>query len=152
MIPADQSITFGPVADKTYGVAPFELSGTASSGLPVEFESSDTTIASISEKLVTVKNAGQVIIRALQGGDSNWKSAAAVEQTLTITKAPLTVRANDATRTIGAPLDTEIRVNSSIHFPSKVPRCGSTPLNCHMLCYPGTRLIGCQIGYGTPTK
>ena len=32
-----QTITFGPLADKVFGDAPFALSATASSGLPVSF-------------------------------------------------------------------------------------------------------------------
>src|SRR5690348_17858208 len=38
-----QTITFGALANQTYGAAPFALSATASSGLPVRFRSEEHT-------------------------------------------------------------------------------------------------------------
>jgi hypothetical protein len=37
VVKKDQTITFGALARKTYGDAPFTVSATASSGLPVSF-------------------------------------------------------------------------------------------------------------------
>ena len=89
-----QTITFDALASKTYGVAPFELTALASSGLSVSFQSSDPTVASISGNLVTIHKAGTVTITATQSGDDDYNEASAQQQ-LIIDKAALTVSADD---------------------------------------------------------
>ncbi|PIE86104.1 MAG: hypothetical protein CSA05_02285 [Bacteroidia bacterium] len=92
----EQTITFAPLADKHANDAPFDLEATASSGLPVTFQSSDPTIASINGATVTLHKKGVVTITATQAGDDTWKPAEAVLKELevfaaqqTITFAPL---------------------------------------------------------------
>jgi hypothetical protein len=83
----DQTITFGPLPAKTYGGAPFGLTATASSGLPVSYTSSDPTVASVAGSTVTILKAGSTTITASQAGDGNWNMAAALPQVLAIKKA-----------------------------------------------------------------
>ena len=73
----NQTITFGSLTNQTYGVAPYSISATASSGLPVSFAvvSGPATIA-VSN--VTITGAGTVYIRASQGGNSNYNAATPV--------------------------------------------------------------------------
>ena len=87
---ADQTITFGPLAGKTVGDLPFEVSATASSGLPVSF-STPSTACSVSGTTVTIKEAGDCIITASQVGDGNYNAAPNVQQSFTIAKKDQTI-------------------------------------------------------------
>jgi uncharacterized protein YjdB len=79
-----QTITFSTLPAKKVGDAAFELAATASSGLPVTYTSSNSSLASISGSTVTILKAGTVTITATQAGNDSWSQAAA-EQSLTIT-------------------------------------------------------------------
>ena len=96
---SNQTITFNDLAAKTYGEASFTLSATSTSNLTVTFESSDETIASVSGTTVTIKKAGTVNIIAKQAGNSLYNAAPNVTKQLVINKAPLTVTAQNATKT-----------------------------------------------------
>jgi subtilisin-like proprotein convertase family protein len=99
---ADQSISFGPLADKVYGDPPFGIAAATSSGLAAEF-SVVSGPASVSGSVVTLTGAGVVTLRASQPGDGNYNPAEPIDQTFTVTRAPLIIRANDATRAVGEP-------------------------------------------------
>ncbi len=98
---ASQSIQFVPIPSKTYGDAPFVLEATSTSGLPVAY-SVTSGPAKITGNTVTLTGAGTVTLRAIQAGDGNHDPASAVDQSLTVAKATLTVKANDVTRVFGA--------------------------------------------------
>ena len=89
----DQTITFGALAGKTFGDAPFALNATASSGLTVSYESSNTAVATISGETVTIIGEGSSTITASQPGNANYNAAPSVVQTLTVA-APATGLAN----------------------------------------------------------
>ena len=92
--PAGQTITFGALADKTYGDAPFALTAMAGFGLTVSYASSDPTVASVSGNTVTVLKAGSTTLTASQAGDTNHTAATPVAQTLTVKPgAPATFEA-----------------------------------------------------------
>ena len=81
-----QAITFGAIASKVYGDAPFALGATATSGLPVTY----TVVsgpATVGGNTLTITGAGTVAVKASQGGDSSYGSAAEVTQTFTVAKA-----------------------------------------------------------------
>jgi CSLREA domain-containing protein len=96
-----QTVTFDPIADKTYGNAPFTLSATASSNLPVTF-SVVSGPATVSGNTVTITGAGSVTLRATQAGDGTYDSASA-DQTFTVAPALLRVIAASKTKVFGAP-------------------------------------------------
>jgi hypothetical protein len=83
----NQTITFGTIADKTFGDPAFTLGATASSTLPVSYVSSNTSVATLSGNTVTIVGAGTTTITASQVGNSNYNAAANVAQTLTVSKA-----------------------------------------------------------------
>lgn len=87
----DQSITFETPEGKTISDAAFNLSATASSGLPVTLVSSDPAVATISGNTVTIKGIGSTTITASQAGNADYNPAAAVERTLVISKAAQTI-------------------------------------------------------------
>jgi hypothetical protein len=67
----DQTITFGALAGKTLGDAPFSLDATASSGLTVSYESSNTDVATISGNTVTLVAVGSATI-TLSPASATW--------------------------------------------------------------------------------
>jgi hypothetical protein len=98
-----QTVTFGSLANRTYGDADFTISATVTSPLPVSFTSSDNAIASVSQDPVTgvwtvhITGAGSATITAHQAGDTYLYNAAPdVAQSLTIAKATPTVMVSDA--------------------------------------------------------
>lgn len=94
-----QSIVFPPLADVDSDYEPFLLTATASSGLPVTFNSEDETTASVTGATLTLHAAGQVRIKATQSGGDNFKKAPPVVQRLCIKPKPpiLTQQANTIT-------------------------------------------------------
>lgn len=88
-IPIQQTISFGTLANRTYGDAPFTLAATASSGLPVNFAVSGP--ATITGNTITLGNAGIVTVVATQSGGSGYAAAPNSSQSFTIGKASQTV-------------------------------------------------------------
>ena len=81
---APQTLTFAPMIDRPTGSAPFLLSGSASSGLPVHFQLLGGP-AAISGNLLTLTGAtGTVSIRATQSGDANFGDAGFVDQSFEV--------------------------------------------------------------------
>ncbi len=102
-VKADQIITFGTIPAKIYGEADFTLSATATSGLQVDFTSSNPAVATVdAQGRVHILSAGTTTITASQTGNNNYNAAPAVAQILTINKASLTITANNQTKTYGA--------------------------------------------------
>ena len=84
---ASQSITFGALPAKAFGAEPFALTATASSGMTVNYTSSNEQVATISGNTVTIKGAGETTITASQPGNGNYTAATSVAQLLTVNKA-----------------------------------------------------------------
>ncbi len=81
-----QTITFGPLADKTYGDPDFGVSATSSSALAVTLASSDTSICTVSSGTVHIVKPGTCTITATQGGNTNVSAATPVARSFTIAK------------------------------------------------------------------
>lgn len=79
-----QSINFDPLADKTYGDVPFDLTATSTSGLPITYLSSNNNVATIEGSTVTIVGAGTATITATQTGDATFAAATAVERVLNV--------------------------------------------------------------------
>src|SRR6266850_4531053 len=101
----DQTITFAPLPNRTYGDAPFGLSASASSGLPVSFNVLSGP-AVLSGSNITITAAGTVVVRASQAGDASYKNGPAVDRSFIVNPATLTVSADDKTKVYGAALPT----------------------------------------------
>lgn len=87
----DQTITFNPIVQKVMGDADFAPPATASSGLALTYASSDTTIASVVNGNIHIKAAGTAVITASQAGNTSYKAATSMNQTLTIVKKAQTI-------------------------------------------------------------
>jgi len=92
-----QTITFPAISNTTYGAAPEALSATASSGLPVTY-SIVSGPGTISGNNVNITGAGTIVVQADQAGNAAYTAAAPVQQSFTVAKAILTVRANQIER------------------------------------------------------
>ncbi|WP_165760418.1 DUF4979 domain-containing protein [Niastella populi] len=91
-----QSISFDSMPAVLLGdTAAIVLNATASSGLPVTYIISDSTIATNNNGVVKIHRDGTVIITASQPGDSAYLPAAPVARTLTITPLKITVQSLD---------------------------------------------------------
>ena len=83
---ATQSISFGALANRTFGDAPFTVSATGgASGNPVTFDAAGN--CTLSGNLVTITAAGSCTITASQAGSANYVAAAPVARSFTIAPA-----------------------------------------------------------------
>jgi hypothetical protein len=101
---AAQSISFGPLAGKTFGDAAFTLSATATSGLPVTF-SLVSGNAILSSGMLAITGAGPITVRASQAGNASFAAAVSVDQSFVVAKAtPVIAWSAPANITAGTPL------------------------------------------------
>jgi hypothetical protein len=89
--PASQSVTFGALSGVTYGVSPFMIGATASSGLAVSFASTTTSVCTVSGSTVTIVAGGSCSITASQAGNASYGAATPVAQSFTVNPAPQTI-------------------------------------------------------------
>jgi hypothetical protein len=102
IVKLDQTITFAPLAGKTYGDADFDVSASASSGLAVSFAAAGS--CTISAATVHIVGAGSCTVTASQGGDKNYNPAPIVSRAFTIAKADQTISVSTTDdRTFGDP-------------------------------------------------
>ena len=82
-----QYITFPEISTKRYGDPMFSLGATATSGLPVTYTCSNSSVATVSSSgLVTNLGVGTSTITASQSGNFEWNPAITVIRTLTVEK------------------------------------------------------------------
>ena len=79
---ANQTITFGALANKNVGDPDFSVNATATSGLRVSFAASGQ--CTVNSNTVHITGAGSCTITASQAGDSNFNPAPEVQQSFTI--------------------------------------------------------------------
>lgn len=86
-----QAIIFAELPERTFGDASFELTATSSAGLPITYQSSDETVATIVGGTVTIVGAGSATITAQQDGDAQYYGATPVQRPLLVNKAAQTI-------------------------------------------------------------
>jgi hypothetical protein len=98
---ATQTITFAPIASRAYGSAPFAVTATSSLGssYPVTI-TVQSGPAVMNGGLLTITGTGTVVLQASQAGNADYGGATATDS-FQVTPAPLTVKANSATRIFG---------------------------------------------------
>ena len=111
-----QTISFAALPDKTFDGASFELTATATSGLPVSYSSSVATVATVSGNTVTIIGVGATIITASQAGNASYFPAFSVQQILLVNKANQTITFNVlAAKTLGdAPFEMTATTSSNL--------------------------------------
>lgn len=113
---ATQTITFAALTPRTIGDAPFTLTGSVNSPLPISYSSADPAVATISGSTVTIVGTGTTTITAAQAGNTNYNAAVSVAQNLTVNKRTQTITfASLPARTFGdAPFSLNAIVNSPL--------------------------------------
>jgi hypothetical protein len=97
-----QTITFGPLPNQPFGTAAFNVSATASSGLPVTFASTSAAVCTVSGSTVTVISAGTCTIQATQAGNATFAAATPVSASFTVTMVAPTISFTVPNQSYGA--------------------------------------------------
>ena len=96
----EQTLALTELPAMTWGDADYELPASTAEGNALAWESSDASVAAISNGTVSPQKAGTVTITATQTGMEDYKPFTR-EYTLNIAKAPLTITAEDAQMMLG---------------------------------------------------
>ncbi|TRX36445.1 T9SS type A sorting domain-containing protein [Flavobacterium sp. ZT3R18] len=94
----EQTITFNPIAPKTYGNVPFNLTSNSTSNLAVTYTSSDENIVKIVDSKIKITGVGTATITASQSGNDFYLAAQDAMQSISINKAELTIKADNKTK------------------------------------------------------
>ncbi|MES2651588.1 MAG: S8 family serine peptidase [Bacteroidota bacterium] len=81
---SSQTIAFPNIVNKNYGNTDFDPGASSTSGLPINYTSSDTDIATIINNKVHITGIGTTTLTASQAGNTNYNSALSVKNTLTV--------------------------------------------------------------------
>jgi len=126
-----QVINFDALPDKTYGDPSYTLSATSTSGLPITFGTSNSTVVSVSGTTATINNAGETLISASQAGDATY-SAVTFTRHQQVNKATATVTLSDLSHaytgssfqatvtTVPAGLNVKVTYNGSATLPTEI--------------------------------
>jgi MBG domain (YGX type) len=99
-----QTITFGALADKTYGDSAFTVNATGgASGNPVTFATTGTCSSGGTNGVtITITGAGSCTVTASQAGNANYDAAVSVAQPFVIARRPLPIAADAKSKLYGA--------------------------------------------------
>ena len=130
-ISTNQTIAFGTLAEKMFGAAAFPLEATASSGLPVSYESGNPSVAMVAGNMVTLVGAGSAVITASQSGDRNYLAAPSVSQELRVNTAVATVALSGLNATYDGTAKSVLVTTSPSGLPMTITYGGSAtaPVN-----------------------
>lgn len=92
--PQTQTLSLTTLPVMTYGDATYALPAQTTEGLALTWTSNNTAVAAISNGKLTIKGAGTTKITATQSGNDNYLPFTR-EFTLTVSKAALTITADD---------------------------------------------------------
>jgi hypothetical protein len=120
ILKAQQTIAFDQPTDANVGDPDVDLRATATSGLPVSFDSSTPGICTIVEGRLHAVSEGSCTVGAGQGGNENYEAAPVVTRTLTIVGIA-------ATTTLVTSSANPSVLNASVGFVASVSAAGGTP-------------------------
>ena len=79
------TIAFGTLSDVAVGASPFTISASASSGLPIQFNSGTSSVCTVNGATVTVVATGTCSVTATQSGNGVYSAANPVTQSFMVT-------------------------------------------------------------------
>ncbi|MDB5252597.1 MAG: type sorting protein [Flaviaesturariibacter sp.] len=101
--PPANPFLFNPIPAKTYGDPDFSAGViSANTTMPITYTSSNLAVATIVAGQIHIVGVGTSVITASQSSDG-FNPAATISRTLTVNKAPLTIKADDKTKPEGDP-------------------------------------------------
>lgn len=112
-----QTITFNTIPNKVIGDPDFDIVATVSSGLPLNYVSSNPAVATVVGAKIRVLTAGNTIITVSQAGNAVYAPAANVSQNLTVNKLQQTISFNNFPNKVYGDADFEIGATSSSGLP-----------------------------------
>jgi hypothetical protein len=145
-----QTITFKPLAAKSYGSAPLPLTASVKSGLPITYWSSNTNVAVISGTNAVITGAGQAVITAYQPGDgATYNPAPPVSASLIVNQAAqkITFKAPKTLAYGAAPA----LLNASSSVANLPVTITSSDVNVARITNSGTNVLLVPTGTGTIT-
>ena len=95
-----QTLDLTEIPTMTYGHGTYQLPAQTNEGLALTWTIGNSNVASISGNVLTIKKAGTTSVSAIQEGNSDYKPFNK-SYTLTITKAPLTITAQNCSKNVG---------------------------------------------------
>lgn len=98
-----QTINFPIIGDQTFGAADFTVNATASSGLPVAFTASPSSVCTVSGSTVHLVAAGSCTVFAGQAGNASFLAAPAVARSFQVKNGVVTVTATGSQTYGGQP-------------------------------------------------
>lgn len=105
----EQSITFVLATTTfTYGDSPVVLTGSSTSGLPIDYATDDPRVASVAAGILYINRPGKTTVSALQRGNHLYGTALPVEINIEVKKAMARVQSATPSVLFGTPL--------SLHF------------------------------------
>lgn len=137
-----QTITFPIIGDQTFGAPDFNISATASSGLPVTYSAGPPSVCTISGNTIHIVAAGACTVNANQAGNANFLPAPQVQRTFQVKVGVLTVTASGSQTFGGAP-----SFVASVSLPAGVTLSGT--MSCTYLA--GNVLIKPSLAPGSYT-
>jgi uncharacterized repeat protein (TIGR01451 family) len=133
----DQTITFAPLADKTFGNPDFPVNATASSGLAVSYAATgNCTVSGAGTGTVHITGAGSCTITASQTGNATYNAAPSISQSFNIAKAASTTAVTSSNNP-SAP-------GQSVTFTATVSSTAGTPTGTVQFKDNGTNLGAAQ--------
>jgi ribosomal protein S11 len=81
---ASQTITFPAITGTQYALSNLALTATASSGLPISYSSTTTTVCTVSGGTLSLLTSGTCVVHAAQAGNSDYSAAATVAQSFAV--------------------------------------------------------------------
>jgi len=123
----DQWISGPAIPPRTYLDPDFPLSTTASSGLPVVFQTTGRCI--VDRGFVHLLGAGTCSLTAHQPGDSNFTAAPIADQEFTIAKADQTISIPDYASAPYGPADFPLNARASSGLPVRIATTGTCAFN-----------------------
>ena len=97
---AEQTIDLTELPAMQYGDGTYQLPATTNEGLALTWTIGNSSVASISNNVLTIKRVGTTSVSANQEGNSEYK-AFNKSFTLTVEKAPLTIKAQNCSKNMG---------------------------------------------------
>ncbi|MBR6118165.1 MAG: hypothetical protein IKQ11_04840 [Paludibacteraceae bacterium] len=104
----DQTLTWIQTLDECATTDKILLNAFTSSGLPVVYESSDSTVAYVEEGVVQIVCAGEVTLTATQPGNYKYNAAEPIAKSLVIRKADPMIGVTVDDLTYGQPLSAAV--------------------------------------------
>jgi len=149
----DQTISFKTFTSKTFGDPSFKIWAQSTSGLPITFTSTNTSVATVVDSTVTIVGGGTTTLMASQSGNPAYKPAPTVNQVLIVNKALQTVSFGAlAEKDVNDPAFTIVATSTStlpVTFTSSALSVATVSGNTITIVGPGTTSIkAAQSGNG----